>query len=942
MNNHKKKLFLLDGMALAYRAYFALIKYPRLTSSGLNTSAIFGFTNTIINIIQTQNPTHMAVAFDTKEPTQRHIEYPQYKAQRDKIPEDLSISLPHIFRITEAFGIPVVTCPGFEADDIIGTLAKQAEKHDIITYMVTPDKDFGQLVSEKTFILKPARSGDGVEILGIPEVLGKWGISDVKQLVDILGLWGDASDNIPGIPGIGEKTAKALIGRFGSIESLIENVSELKGKQKENIITYADQGLLSKRLVTINREVPVKIDMDSFVLAEFNPGRLKPIFTEFEFNTLGKRLFGELFSSSKSVSSDDETQPDLFTGKTAKDQEQTTDRSIIENNTQLKPLKTIDEVAHHYHLVDNQQERAKLISKLNQQKRFCFDTETTGLDTKTAELIGVAFSYQPHEGYFVLLPEGRGKTKRILDEFNSVFTNPDIEKIGHNLKYDLSVLHWYGIHVEGELFDTMVAHYLIQPEGRHKMDLLAKNYLEYSPIPITDLIGEKGRGQKNMRDVDVDKIVEYAVEDADITLQLRDLFLQLLKESNGIKVFQDIEIPLIPVLIAMETNGITLDPDVLTEYSKVFGAESDKLAQAIYTAVGSEFNIDSPKQLGEALFDTLELDQKAKRTKKSGQYSTSEQTLSRLAPRFEVVRNVQEYRSLRKLKNTYLDTLPDTVFVKTGRVHTTYNQTVTATGRIQSQDPNLQNIPVKTEKGREIRKAFVPRSDKFLLLSADYSQIELRIIAELSSDESMINAFQDGTDIHKMTASKVYNVSMDEVTDEMRGRSKMVNFGIIYGISAFGLSQRLNIPRKEAKFIIEQYFIQYPKIKHYMDTTIQFAKEHGYVETIMGRRRYIRDINSANAVIRSSAERNAINAPIQGTAADMIKLAMINIHKTLNESVYRTKMLMQVHDELVFDLFRDERKTIIPMIKQKMETALKMNVPIVVDIGVGKNWLEAD
>ena len=933
-----KKLFLLDGMALAYRAYFALIRHPRMTSKGLNTSAIFGFANTVVSIIKTQNPTHMAVAFDTDEPTQRHREFPDYKAQREKIPEDLSLSLPHIRRIIDAFGIPVIVAPGFEADDIIGTLAKQAEKLDITTFMVTPDKDFSQLVSEKTLLFKPGRSGDDVEIMGIPEVLEKWGISETKQVIDVLGLWGDTSDNIPGIPGIGEKTAKTLIARFGSVESLVENVNELKGKQKENVIAYAEQGLLSKRLVTIDCDAPVKIDLNSFVLKDFDFERLGPLFAEFEFKTLGKRLFGESGAASSSTS---ETQPDLFAESTVEKDKPDVTSYTDQTDGQGHQLKTVENVDHDYRLVDSPEERKKLIARLNQQSAFCFDTETTGLDPKTAELVGIAFSFRPHTGYYVTFPDDRAATTRILREFKRVFANAKIEKIGHNLKYDISVLHWHGVRVEGTLFDTMVAHYLIEPEGRHKMDILANIYLGYAPIPITNLIGEKGPDQKSMEEVEIEKVVEYAVEDADVTLQLKEILLPLLKEKNGLGVFHNIEVPLIPVLIAMEADGITLDPSVLHEYSKSLEKELVELTKVIYKTVGYAFNIDSPKQLGEALFDKLALDTKAKRTKKSRQYSTSEQTLSRLAAKHQVVRDILEYRSLRKLKNTYLDTLPETVFAKTGRVHTTYNQTVTATGRIQSQDPNLQNIPIKTEKGREIRKAFIARNDAFLLLAADYSQIELRIVAAMSSDESMIEAFREKIDIHKITAAKVYGVGLDDVTDEMRRRSKMVNFGIIYGISAFGLSQRLNIPLKEAKFIIEQYFIQYPKVKDYMDNTIEFARENGYVETIMGRRRYIRDINSANAVVRGAAERNAINAPIQGTAADMIKMAMITIHNSLNENSYTTRMLMQVHDELVFDLFREEREHVVPMIKEKMEHALKLDVPIVVDIGLGRNWLEA-
>ena len=876
-----------------------------------------------------------------KEPTQRHIEFPAYKAQREAMPEDLSLSMPHIFRLTEAFNIQILRAPGYEADDIIGTLVKRAEQKSLTSYMVTPDKDFAQLVSDKSFMFKPGRAGNDAEVLGIPEVLEKWGISNVSQVIDILGLWGDASDNIPGIPGIGEKTAKTLISRFGSIEALLENTNELKGKQKENVTTYAEQARLSKRLVTIDCQVPLDFEIDSLARREVNSEKLKSIFREFEFTTLSKRLFDGKGSTIPTESLPDDQQLDLF-------QDATTDstttnrepiRSIIED--QEENLKTIDDVKHEYLPISTQEERTKLISTLSTQKRFCFDTETTGLDPKTAKLLGIAFCCQPHTGYYVLFPPNETEIKDVLSEFGQLFGDPKIEKIGHNLKYDIAVLNHHGLKIEGALFDTMIAHYLVNPEGRHKMDILAKEYLDYEPVPITDLIGEKKNDQITMAEVPVEKVVEYAVEDADITLQLHKILQSQLEERNGTYVFNEVEIPLIPVLIEMEYNGITLDKNVLKDYSKIIEKEIERLEKSIFRGAGTEFNIDSPKQLGEVLFEGLCLDPNAKRTSKSKQYTTSEQVLSRLAPKHEIVQNVLEYRSYRKLKGTYVDALPNTIFPDTGRIHTNYNQSVTATGRIQSQNPNLQNIPIKTEKGREIRKAFVPRSKDYLLLSADYSQIELRIIAELSGDEAMLEAFQNNLDIHRSTASKIYGVPLDEVTDEMRRTSKMVNFGIIYGISAFGLSQRLNIQRKEAKFIIDQYLTQYPQIKQYMDDTITFAREKGYVETIKGRRRYIRDINSRNGTIRAAAERNAINAPIQGSAADMIKLAMIRIHKELSDGEYKTKLLIQVHDELVFDMFKEERERIIPLVTSNMENAIDMKVPIVVEVGVGSNWLEA-
>ncbi len=941
MENQFKKLFLLDGMALIYRAYFGLIRNPRITSNGFNASAIFGYTNTLINLLETQNPSHIAVAFDTSEPTQRHLEFPQYKAQRDAMPEDISASIPHIYKITQAFNIPTLTCPGYEADDIIGTLARKAETENFETYMVTPDKDFAQLIDDHTHIYKPARSGGEFELLGVNEILQNWDIERVGQVIDILGLWGDSSDNIPGIPGIGEKTAKQLVKQFDSMEKIIENVDLLKGKQKEKIKDFAEQGLLSKRLVTIDCNTPVNTDISALKIQPPNLELLKLLFAEFEFKTLGKRFFTNISQGpwTAQVNQLNMDGLELFSAQPESNIKQESENLFADEL--FKKPKTINDVQHNYQLINSNDDYDALYSELSQHKSICFDTETTGLDTKTAELVGISFTVKKHTGYYLALPENRQEAQAILEKFRPLFENAAIEKIGHNLKFDISILKWYGISVKGNLFDTMVAHYLIESESRHNMDFLAEVYLEYQPISISSLIGEKGKSQKSMRDVDADKITEYAVEDADITLQLKEIFERLLTEKECKSVFADIEMPLIDVLICMEMEGIKIDIDALRDYSITLDAEISKLSTSIKQQAGIDFNIDSPKQLGEVLFDHLQLNVKAAKTKKTGQYSTSESVLSKLASKHPVIRDVLEYRSYRKLKNTYVDTLPDEIFQATNRIHTTFNQAVTATGRLNSQHPNLQNIPIKTEKGREIRKAFIPKNDDYLILAADYSQIELRIMAELSGDSEMITAFQNDIDIHNATAAKIFDVSVAEVTDDMRRKSKMANFGIIYGISAFGLSQRLNIPRAEAKFIIDQYFEEYPRVKEYMDKTIEFAHKNGYVKTKMGRKRYLRDINSQNGTIRAAVERNAINAPIQGTAADMIKIAMINIQKNLNAQSYKSKMLVQIHDELVFDLFRAEREQVIPMIKHEMESAIPMNVPIIVEVGLGKNWLEA-
>lgn len=951
--NTTKKLFLLDGMALVYRAHFVFIRNPIMTSKGFNTSAIYGFTNTLLQILNKEQPTHLAVAFDTIAPTLRHVEYPEYKAQREEMPEDLSQAIPHVYRIIEAFNIPIITCDGYEADDIIGTLAKRVENEGFQTYMVTPDKDFAQLVSINTFLYKPARLGDEAEILGLPEILETWGVEKVEQVIDILGLWGDSVDNIPGVPGIGEKTAKSLIAQFGSLENLIANADKLKGKQKQNMETYAQQALLSKRLATILCNAPLAVDLESLKRREPNQEHLKNLFIEFEFNRLGKRVFGESFTivtidrsrASSPALTDTESNETVEEEPLAEAESEPEEAVITPIRTRTTPLKTISDISHDYRLVNTAEERAELISQLKRQKTFCFDSETTGLNPKIAELVGLAFSLQAHTGYYVPFPAEKSEAQSILEEFRSVFEDENLEKIGHNLKFDLSILKWHGLSVKGKLFDTMLAHYLVEPQMRHSLDFLAETYLDYSPIPIGALIGDKETGQISIsiREVSVEKVAEYAAEDADVAWQLREVLQPKLKEKNAERIFYEVECPLIPVLVSMEHDGVALDSEALKEYSAQIASEIQNLEQKIYESAGLKFHIDSPKQLGEVLFDKLKLDPNPKKTR-TGQYATDAQILNRLAAQaasHEIVRQVLDFRAYRKLQSTYVDMLPSSVFSGTGHIHTTYNQAVTATGRMQSYGPNLQNIPIKTEKGKEIRKAFIPRGEGYLLLAADYSQIELRIIAELSQDEAMLEAFIKNLDIHQATAAKVYGVGLDEVTENMRRQAKMINYGIIYGISAFGLAQRMGISRHEAAAIIEQYFKQYPSIKDYINKTIEFAHKNGYVETLMGRRRYLRDINSRNATTRGSEERNAINAPIQGTAADMIKIAMSNIYKELVERELKTKMILQVHDELVFDLYEAEKDEVIPIVEQRMKSAIPMRVPIVVEIGIGTNWLEA-
>ena len=930
-----KKLFLLDGMALIYRAYFALSKVPRLTSYGLNTGAILGFTNTLLEVLKNHKPTHLAVVFDTAAPTNRHIEFEAYKAHRQEMPEDLAKSIPYIFKLIEGFNIPLITKDGYEADDIIGTLAKKAEKEGFTVYCMTPDKDFGQLVSENIFILKPARMGNGAEVLGVPEILEKWEITDVSQVIDILGLWGDAVDNIPGIPGIGEKTAKKLVQEYGSVEGLIANSDKLKGKQQENVMKYAEQGLISKKLATILLDVPVDLEEEKFQLEEPNRDILEPLFAELEFRTLGKRVFGEDFTVV------DNTKPataqmDLFASSHPFPEQILTEESEVPGSA----TNNIHNTNHDYILVDKYEDIQALAEELGKQSIFCFDTESTGLDALTAEIVGLSFSYEEGKGYYVPTPADKIQAQQILDILKPVIENKEIKKVGQNLKYDILLLAKYDVKVQGDIFDTMLAHYLIDPDTRHGMDILAETYLSYTPVSITELIGGKGKNQGNMRDVDIEKIKEYATEDADITWQLYQRLSPLLVETKTDDLAQKVEFPLVYTLAEIEKNGVKIDIDTLKTFSESLEKDIATLENSIYEKAGVKFNIASPKQLGEVLFDKLQLDPKAKKTK-TGQYKTGEDVLLALAHKSDIVQDILDFRQYQKLKSTYVDALPTLINPNTGLIHTSYNQAVAATGRLSSTNPNLQNIPIRTEKGREVRKAFIPRSEDQVLLSADYSQIELRIMAELSQDENMLEAFTLGYDIHKATAARVYGVDINAVTSDQRRNAKAVNFGIIYGQSAFGLSQSLGIPRREAAEIIDQYFNQYHGIKQYMSKAVEFAKENGYVETIMKRRRYLRDINSANMTVRGFAERNAINAPIQGSAADMIKVAMIKIQNDIMQQGLTGKMIMQVHDELVFDVPKHEVDSFKTIILDRMKSAIPMRVPIEVEIGEGTNWLEA-
>lgn len=943
MNNGK--LFLLDGMALVYRAFFAFSQNPRITSSGLNASAMFGFTNTLLDIINKQKPTHLAVVFDTDKPTHRHIEFETYKAHREEMPEDLRKSLPYIVRILEAFNVPVLTMDGFEADDIIGTLAWRVEGVDV--YMMTPDKDFGQLVRDGVYIYKPGRMGNPDEILGVPEILNRWEIERVDQVIDILGLWGDAVDNIPGVPGVGEKTAKKLIQEYGSLEGVLQNIDKLKGKMKEKFQEFSEQAVVSKRLATIDTQVPIDISLNDLIRKEPNEELLSQVFQELEFRTLLKRIFpgsanglvgGEVNESaektspvkSKKAVESNPMQTSLFGFET--------DGEGIESEEAISYL-TIKDVEHSYTIVQSEDDWNRVLTEIENQSEFCFDTETTDLDVFEAQIVGVSLSWKEFQGVYIPISQNLDEAKIQLLRLEPIFASDKL-KIAQNLKFDMAMLQKYGLELKGPFFDTMLAHYLIEPDQRHNMQILSESYLGYTPVSIESLIGKKGKNQGSMKDVPLEIIAEYAAEDTDVTFRLKKK-LEVELHSRGLnEVFSEIEMPLVRVLMEMESEGVRIDVDFLNQYSKELNDQAVNIQQKIFELAGIQFNISSPSQVGNILFDHLKLVDKPKKTK-TGQYQTDEETLQSLKGKHEIIDHILAFRALQKLKSTYVDALPAIVKKQTGKVHTSFNQAVAATGRLSSQNPNLQNIPIRTDLGREIRKAFIPKDSNHVLLSADYSQIELRIIAHISKDPAMIEAFKSGIDIHTATASKVWGVPIEEVDKDMRRKAKTVNFGIIYGISAFGLSQRVQISRGEAKEIIDNYFVQFPGIKSYMDNTIHTARESGYVETISGRRRNLRDINSRNATVRGFAERNAINAPIQGSAADMIKLAMIKIQNWLNTSELKTKMILQVHDELLFEVPKDEVDQVSIHVKKLMEEAMELDVPVLVEWGIGDNWLEA-
>ena len=942
-----KKLFLLDAMALIYRAYYALIRNPRMTSTGKNTNAQFGFTNTLIELINKEKPTHLAVAFDTHAPNERHVDFTDYKANRQEAPEDLLASLPDIKRIIRGFNIPVVELDGYEADDVIGTLAWEAADAGYEVYMVTPDKDYGQLVRDNVFIWVPPSFGNPAKIMGPKDVCEKWGINSVDQVVDILGLMGDAVDNIPGIPGVGEKTAAKLLAEYQTLESVLENADKIKGALGEKVRNGRESAIMSKKLARIITNVPVQFHEEDFCLSEWDRPALEQVFAELEFKSMGKRILGEgfnvhtggamqtdLFGNVVEFKSSEKSQPKPAPGRTG-----TTE--LAEGET-ASGERNIHNTPHDYKLVNDEVAIAQLVAELQQQPEICFDTETTGTDANRAELVGLSFSWKAGEGYYVPCPADREATLAILEKFAALFADTSKNWVGQNLKYDLLMLKWYGYTLAGNTFDTMLAHYLIEPEGKRSMDMLSAKYLNYEPVAIEELIGKKGKNQGSMRDVELDKIKEYASEDADITLQLKHHFTPLLKDFELEKVFNEVENPLVKVLTDMEFEGVRIDEGFLRDYSKELDREAKLSEERVYEMAGVRFNLASPKQLGEVLFEKLQLDPKAKKTK-TGQYATGEEVLLKLASKHQIVDDILAFRELTKLKSTYVDALPEMINPKTGRVHTSYAQAVAVTGRLSSNNPNLQNIPVRTDRGKEIRKAFVPRDAEHTLISADYSQIELRIVAAISGDANMVDAFRSGKDIHTATAAKVYGIEESEVTKEMRYKAKSVNFGIIYGQGAFGLAENLGIPRSEAKQLIENYFAQYTSIKKYMDETVNYAREHGYVQTVMGRKRWLKDITSANAVVRGYAERNAINTPIQGTAADMIKMAMIRIQERMKAENLRSRMILQVHDELIFDAHNSELTLLQPLIIECMQSAMALpnEVPVIAEVGTGNNWLEA-
>ena len=930
-------------MALIYRAHFAFAKTPRISSKGINTSAVFGFANTILEVINKEKPDYLGVAFDTPKPTFRHVEYTPYKAQRQEQPEDITIAIPYVKRLVEAMDIPLLILDGYEADDVIGTIAKKAVRAnpDIEVYMMTPDKDYGQLVEERIKMYKPAFMGKGVEVLGPKEVCQRWNIANVDQVIDMLGLMGDAVDNIPGIPGVGEKTAQKLIEQFGSLENLLDNTDQLKGKLQENLINFREQGILSKHLARIMLEVPIEYEEEKLKATPPNRALLEPLLEELEFRTLRKRILGEdepVVAKVKASPKVDANQMDMF-GSPTPSVTATTDTE--EEEVITTSYSNLSNTAHQYHLVQGENAIKSLISFLDRQDSFCFDTETTSLVAIEAALVGMSFSYRKGEAFYVPFPEDPAACQAQADLFKDIFAKESTIKIAQNIKYDMSVLRNYGIEIKGATYDTMLAHYLIEPEKRHGMDALALAYLSYEPMSIENLIGKKGAKQGNMREVELNLIKEYAAEDADITLQLKPfLDKQLTTNPKAVQLLQEVEMPLARVLSTIECEGVNLDVPFLQEMSKTLEADSKAVQEKIFATAGQEFNIASPKQLGEILFEKLKLDPKAKKTK-TGQYMTGEEVLSKLEAEHEIASLILDFRELQKLKSTYVDALPALISPKTGRIHTSFMQAVTATGRLSSKDPNLQNIPIRTVRGREIRKAFIPRDENHLILSADYSQIELRIMAAFSKDESMLDAFNNGLDVHKATAAKVFHVPLEEVTSDMRRKAKTVNFGIIYGVSAFGLAAQLAISRTEAKEIIDQYFVEFPKVKTFMDQSIADARENGYVETVLGRRRYLRDILSANMNERGFAERNAINAPIQGSAADMIKVAMIQIQDFLERENLKSKMILTVHDELVFDAHKDEVDYLKTQINKIMCEAMDLGVAMETGIGVGENWLEA-
>jgi DNA polymerase-1 len=953
----QKRLFLLDAYALIFRGYYAFIKNPRINSKGMDTSAIMGFMNALMDVIKREKPDHLAVAFDKGGSDYRNEMYKEYKAHRDETPEAIKIAVPYIQELLKAMHIPIIEKAGFEADDLIGTLAKQAEKENYQVFMVTPDKDFAQLVSENIFMYKPARMGNDIEIWGIPEVLAKFEIEHPEQVIDYLGMMGDSADNIPGFPGVGEVTAKKLLKEFGTMENLLENTDKLKGALKDKIENNKELGILSKKLARIMLDCPVTFDANDYELSKPDVEKTDALFMELEFRQM-KAQFDKWFGTGKEFD-EIETNGSLTPNHSEEEGENTLKKTIAkktnenqfdlfgfsdDENDEPKPhsyYATLETTAHLYQVVQGELGTNLFLQNLMNQTSVCFDTETTGIDALNAELVGMSFAWVKGEAFYIPFPENQEEAQTLAEKFKPFFESESIEKIGQNVKYDLKVLSKYGIQIKGKLFDTMIAHYLINPDMRHNMDVLSETYLKYSPKSIETLIGKKGKGQLSMRDVNMEEIKEYAAEDADITLQLKEVFSPILDKAETKKLFEEIEIPLIPVLASMEMDGINLDIDYLKSMSIDMQKEINEFEKKIYEAAGEKFNLASPKQLGDILFDKLKIGGAKQKKTKTGQYATGEEVLSYLANDNPIVAAILEWRQMVKLQSTYIEALPNQVDAKTKRVHTDYMQTVAATGRLSSNNPNLQNIPIRTERGRLIRKAFIARDENYTLLSADYSQIELRIIAALSGEENMIKAFQNNEDIHRSTAAKVFNVPLEEVTKEQRSNAKTVNFGIIYGVSAFGLSNQTSLSRKEAAELIEAYYATYPNLKSYMSNQVDFARENGYVQTVLGRRRYLKDINSANAIVRGGAERNAVNAPIQGSAADIIKIAMINIYKKLTSENWKSKMLLQVHDELVFDVHHSELEKIQPMIKHEMENAFKLDVPLDVEIGIGKNWLEA-